>query len=49
MLEGIGALEQTLGRLEESFNFAVECMQADMGHAKEQLRALKAAVGVPMQ
>ena len=40
----VATLEATLQRLEESFAFAVECMQTDMAHAKEQLRALKAAL-----
>ena len=31
---------------EESLNFAVECMQTDIGHAKQQLAALKAQVGI---
>ena len=39
----VTTLEQTLQRLEESFNFAVECVQTDLAHAKEQLRQLKAA------
>ena len=41
----IVTLEATIQRLEESFAFAVECMQTDMAQAKEQLRQLKATVG----
>ena len=44
--EGIRTLEGTLGRLEESLNFAVECMQTDLSHAKQQLAALKSQVGI---
>ena len=36
------ALEATLGRLDESFSFAVECMQTDMAAAKAELAKLKA-------
>ena len=39
---GVQALEATIGRLEESFAFAVECMTTDLNAAKEQLRQLKA-------
>ena len=46
VLEGVRTLEGTLGRLEESLNFAVECMQADLTHAKQQLAALKNQVGM---
>lgn len=46
VVEGVRTLEGTLGRLEESLQFAVECMQTDLGHAKEQLAALKAHVGM---
>jgi hypothetical protein len=45
LAQGISALEATISRLEESFAFAVECMQTDMAHAKEQLRQLRAAAG----
>lgn len=41
----VAVLEQTVMRLEESFAFAVECMQTDLAAAKEQLRQLKAQVG----
>jgi hypothetical protein len=41
----VTALETTIARLEESFAFAVECMQTDMAAAKEQLRQLKALAG----
>lgn len=44
--DGIRTLEGTLGRLEESLNFAVECMQSDLAHAKQQLAGLKAQVGM---
>jgi hypothetical protein len=33
-------------RQEESLNFAVECMQSDLAHAKQQLAGLKAQVGM---
>ena len=46
VLEGVRQLEGTLGRLEESLNFAVECMQSDLGNAKAQLQALKMQVGI---
>lgn len=39
--QSILALEQTLQRMEESFNFAVECMQSDMMHAREQLQQIR--------
>ena len=44
VLEGIRTLEGTLGRLEESLNFAVECMRTDLAQAKAQLNQLKAQV-----
>ena len=40
----IRALEGTLHRLDESFHFAVECMQTDLAQAKAQLAELKAQV-----
>ena len=43
--QSVATLEATLQRLEESFAFAVECMQTDMAHAREQLRQLKAQLG----
>ena len=43
-LEGIEKLELYMSRLEESLGFAVECMQTDLAHAKEELRKLKASV-----
>jgi hypothetical protein len=43
-VEGIEKLELFMSRLEESLGFAVECMQTDLAHAKEELRKLKASV-----
>lgn len=43
-LQGIATLEATIQRLEESFSFAVECMQTDMAAAREQLRQLRGVV-----
>jgi hypothetical protein len=40
-------MEATLARMEESFAFAVECMQSDMAQARKQLHALKLTVQVP--
>ena len=37
--------EQTLTRMEESFSFAVQCMQADMAVARENLVKLRAQLG----
>lgn len=42
--QNVIALEQTIQRMEESFRFAVECMQNDMLHAREQLRVLRTAL-----
>ena len=47
LLKGIATLEQTIGRMDESFTFAVECMKEDMNNAKSQLAALRLAAGVP--
>jgi hypothetical protein len=40
-------MEATLARMEESFAFAVECMQSDMAQARKQLHALKLTVQAP--
>merc|ERR1719152_394895 len=41
----LSSLEATLARLEESFNFAVECMQTDMQECKKSLAELKLQLG----
>ena len=43
-LDTITELEMTVGRMEESFNFAIECMKDDMRQVKTQLAALRAVV-----
>jgi len=35
------AMEATIARMEESFSFAVECMQSDMLQVRKQLHGLK--------
>ena len=42
--ETVAELELTIGRMEESFNFAIECMKDDMRQVKTQLAALRAVV-----
>ena len=42
MVKALTDLEGTMQRLEESFNFAVECMQSDMANAKAQIATLRA-------
>ena len=42
MLKTVATLESAVSRLEESLNFAVECMQTDMAQCKEALQSLKA-------
>eukprot|EP00967_Tisochrysis_lutea_P083169 scaffold115446_cov36-Tisochrysis_lutea.AAC.2 len=40
----VAAMESTIARMEESFAFAIECMQSDMAQARAQLQKLKLAV-----
>jgi len=42
MVKALAELEGTVHRLEESFNFAVECVQSDLANAKQQIAQLKA-------
>jgi hypothetical protein len=47
MLDVLTKLENTVSRMEESFNFAIECMRDDMKQAKAQLAVLRASIAPP--
>ena len=44
LVQHVMMLGQTLDRMEETFNFQVDCMREDMKKAREQLHMLNAAL-----
>ena len=45
LVQHVMMLGQTLDRMEETFNFQVDCMREDMKKAREQLHMITGAIG----